>query len=433
MSVGVNPPKTPVTKGSNGVAMATIPNICKMPGPPAPFVPTPLPNIGRSALSPKGYSRSVKIKGSTVAIRGATFNSIGDIASKATGGGVVSSNTHGPTKFIGPGSFNVKVEGKNVQLLSDPMLNNCGPSGSPPNSATLVGVLQMCGMLAAIVGDEPCALCKQQHGEDGKLEESVDTRAAITKLKEHSVNAAQKMRSKVPDGAGKKQKKRAEINKMGGVALCEDAGLVFAAVSGTQLAELAQEITSADWHMDVGFLEAQFMEDRGGNTTNAANARKKSLLGQMSGDSNKATFEEKFKLCLDKVDLQNQKRQKGGASEGKTLSEICAENEHYNFPGSCAAQQAVVLALEHGHRPKGLTERRWHTGSPADSQPKTAAWRRDYDESGALKTIKNVEYGGNDAVPPCGTCQVILPMLLCPENSIKECAPVGPPGGCRCK
>jgi uncharacterized Zn-binding protein involved in type VI secretion len=140
-SVAVNPPKTPVTKGSNSVAPATIPNVCKMPGPPAPFVPTPLPNIGRSALSPKGYSKKVKIEGNPVAIKGANFASQGDIASKGTGGGIVSSNTHGPTKFVGPGSLNVKIEGKNVHYLGDPMVNNCGPSGSPPNSATLMGVV----------------------------------------------------------------------------------------------------------------------------------------------------------------------------------------------------------------------------------------------------------------------------------------------------
>lgn len=142
MSVGVNPPKTPVTKGSTGIACATLPNICKMPGPPAPFVPTPLPNIGKSGMSPKDYSKKVKIENKPVAIRGATFKSMGDVASKALGGGMVSLNTHGPTKFIGPGSLNVKIEGKNVQLLSDPMLNNCGPSGSPANAATLVGLVQ---------------------------------------------------------------------------------------------------------------------------------------------------------------------------------------------------------------------------------------------------------------------------------------------------
>jgi uncharacterized Zn-binding protein involved in type VI secretion len=143
ISVAIHPPKTPVTKGSHGMAKATIPNICKMPGPPAPFVPTPLPNIGKSELSPKGYSTTVEIEGNAVAIRGATFESIGDMASKGTGGGLISANCHGPTKFIAPGSMTVKIEGKNVHLLSDSMLNNCGPSGSPPNTgATMMGVDQ---------------------------------------------------------------------------------------------------------------------------------------------------------------------------------------------------------------------------------------------------------------------------------------------------
>lgn len=142
-SVSVHPPKTPVTKGSMGIAKATTPNVCKMPGPPAPFVPTPLPNIGRSALSPKGYSTTVKIESNPVAIFGASFESQGDIASKGTGGGLLSSNTHGPTKFVTPGSPTVKIQGKSVHLLGEPMLNNCGPSGSPPNTgATLTGVDQ---------------------------------------------------------------------------------------------------------------------------------------------------------------------------------------------------------------------------------------------------------------------------------------------------
>ncbi len=139
-SVSVNPPKTPCTEETRGMAKATIPNICKMPGPPAPFVPAPLPNIGKSNLSPKGYSTTVKIEGFAVAIRGATFESMGDVASKGTGGGLISANTHGPTKFITPGSMNVQIEGKAVHQLAEPMLNNCGPSGSPPNTgATMQG------------------------------------------------------------------------------------------------------------------------------------------------------------------------------------------------------------------------------------------------------------------------------------------------------
>ena len=89
MSVGVNPPKTPVTKGSNGTATATMPNMCKMPGPPAPFVPAPLPNIGKSGEKPDGYTTTVEVQGNPVAIKGASFCSMGDMASKGTGGGMV--------------------------------------------------------------------------------------------------------------------------------------------------------------------------------------------------------------------------------------------------------------------------------------------------------------------------------------------------------
>lgn len=113
-----------------------------MPGPPAPFVPTPLPNVGRSGESPKGYSTTVKIESKAVALRGASFGSQGDIASKGTGGGIVSANAHGPTKFLAPGSRDVRIEGKSVQYLGDQMMNNCGPSGSPANAATMMGVLQ---------------------------------------------------------------------------------------------------------------------------------------------------------------------------------------------------------------------------------------------------------------------------------------------------
>ncbi|HYO54575.1 PAAR-like domain-containing protein [Archangium sp.] len=144
-SVTINPPKTPVTKGSNGTASATLPNVCKMPPPPPPFAPTPLPNVGQSGKQPNGYSLTVTIEGQPVAIRGASFGSTGDIASKGTGGGVVSSNAEGLTKFVGPGSLDVSIEGKNVHLLGDPTLNNCGPSGSPANSACMMGMKQASG------------------------------------------------------------------------------------------------------------------------------------------------------------------------------------------------------------------------------------------------------------------------------------------------
>ncbi|WP_210526192.1 PAAR-like domain-containing protein [Rubellimicrobium arenae] len=139
-TVSIHPPKSPVTKGCIARSQATTPNVCKMPGPPAPFVPTPLPNTGMSNLSPSGYSQTVKIEKTTVAIGQATFKSIGDIASKGTGGGLISANAHGVTKFIPPGSLTVKIEGKPPHLHGEQMLNNCADGGTPPNTgATMMG------------------------------------------------------------------------------------------------------------------------------------------------------------------------------------------------------------------------------------------------------------------------------------------------------
>ncbi len=203
-SIAVNPPRTPVTEGSNGMAVATIPNVCKMPGPPAPFVPTPLPNIGKSGDSPKDYSKQVKFEGKKVAIKGASFKSMGDMASKATGGGLISANTHGPTKFIGPGSLNVKVEGKNVHYLGDPMLNNCGPSGSPANSATLAGVVQAPAVALPVLefdsADFPKKTANMQKGmppgQDSKQLTRQTSKSAIRKNR----RAALKEATKGPSG-----------------------------------------------------------------------------------------------------------------------------------------------------------------------------------------------------------------------------------------
>lgn len=135
-TISVNPPRTPVTEGSGGKAFATTPNVCKMPGPPAPFIPTPLPNLGTSGDNLQNGTTTVKFENRRVAIKGSTFMSqpSGDVASQGTGGGIISSKTQGKTEWLAPGSMDVRADGKNIQLLGDAMGNN---GGSPVNAATL--------------------------------------------------------------------------------------------------------------------------------------------------------------------------------------------------------------------------------------------------------------------------------------------------------
>ncbi len=448
-SVTVNPPKTPVTKGSSGVAMATVPNVCKMPGPPAPFVPTPLPNIGKSGDSPSGYSTSVTVEGNAVAIQGASFNSTGDVASQGTGGGIVSNNVQGPTKFVAPGSMDVKIEGKNVQLLGDQMSNNNGPGGSPPNAATMVGVLQPTG-LAALYGDELCALCGKAHGPDGKLEETADTKGDSVTLNaaaKRAVAAAEVVRkqreeeavaafnvearrkraeliatyeghlAKAPASAkagleAKIAKMRAEplpvaprgvpasLSTMLGVVRCKDAK-VYAGKSVQQLNELEAEIPGG-WHTPPGAGSIVGAVDEMGDTR----ARYAPHVGNAPA----------FDAAWDRCDEANKQwRDTPPALKG----------EPFYPPGQCAAQQMVVLALDHGGRPVGLTERWFSSGNPAAT---VLVYVRDTPASAP----REGQFGGENAVPPCGTCQVILSALMCPEHAPKECAHKSPPGGaCR--
>jgi len=64
-------------------------------------------------------------------------------------------------------------------LLGDPMLNNCGPSGSPANAATMTGIIQASGVMAVIYGDDaPCGLC----GKTNPLEAGAEAQTAIATM-----------------------------------------------------------------------------------------------------------------------------------------------------------------------------------------------------------------------------------------------------------
>ncbi len=381
MSVAINPPKTPVTKGSNGIAAATVPNVCKMPGPPAPFVPTPLPNIGRSSLSPKGYSKKVKIQGKPVAIKGATFASQGDIASKGTGGGIVSSNTHGPTKFVGPGALDVKIEGKNVQLLSDPMLNNCGPSGNPPNSATLQGVIQGPD-LVALWGDEKCPICDKAHKdrvenqEDAQLKESGATKSACSSVQ--SAVAEMKLETEA--------EKRAY--GMLGAVECKTCSDIYFAQSNKQQKALRAKLK--DYH--------HYDEGKG--------------MPKARSDARKLRFAtERLATGIGSVYDKMTRAYDDWKKKGKP-------GESRNLPGTCAAQQAMLLTIDHGCRPKAMTER-LAKGKCSPGVVQNIAVRRVL-EDGSLSEAELESFGGEKAVPPCATCQAMLTAMMCNQLE-KEC------------
>jgi hypothetical protein len=122
-----------VHKGSNGVSIATIPDVCKTPSPGGP-VPIPYPNISQSVTLANGTTTVKADGGMMIAIKGSEFSlSNGDNAGVA--GGVKSSTFMKESTWI-LYSFDVKMDGANACRLTDKKFQN------HENTADLAGVLQ---------------------------------------------------------------------------------------------------------------------------------------------------------------------------------------------------------------------------------------------------------------------------------------------------
>ncbi len=126
--------KSVVTKGSDGTAMATIPDVCQTPfPPPVGPLPIPYPNIAESKDLTAG-STMTKFDGNSVAI-------LGSFISKSTGdepgvlGGIISGTIQGKAFFLGF-SPDVKVEMRPVCRKGDMMLMNNF------NTLSLTGMMQ---------------------------------------------------------------------------------------------------------------------------------------------------------------------------------------------------------------------------------------------------------------------------------------------------
>lgn len=135
-------------KGSNGVSMATIPDVCKTPSPGGP-APIPYPNVALSSDLMKGTTTVEADGGNMCANYGSEFfKSTGD--EPGVVGGVSSSAFMKEATWI-TFSFDVKLEGKSACRLTDKMFHNhC-------NTVNMAGEIQKD---LGVTDTEFCQLCK---------------------------------------------------------------------------------------------------------------------------------------------------------------------------------------------------------------------------------------------------------------------------------
>ena len=120
-TVFVNSRAVAHAKGST--LSANFPCVGKTPGPPAPFVPVPYPNVSKGKDTAKG-SKKVKADDKPVALKNESefSTSVGNEAASA-GGGIVTSKQKGKSSYF-MYSMDVKIEGKEIPRAFDIMAGN---------------------------------------------------------------------------------------------------------------------------------------------------------------------------------------------------------------------------------------------------------------------------------------------------------------------
>jgi hypothetical protein len=323
---------------------------------------------------------------------------MGDVASKGTGGGLISANCEGITKFVGPGSMDTKIEGGNVQFLSDPMLNNCGPGGSPPNAATMVGVVQASGSVTYVEAGK-CPICGKKHGE---FAESGATKVDAATL---SNEFHDRVRQQVPDNDS--------YTTMLGVVQCRTCSRKYGDHSSGTLKEFTKAADAA------GILHPA--------ATDSFADRLLEPNGRMPAALKKARQDRVMKAMTARI---GDKAKKLAANAKRAVQKSAKGTGPTAYPlGICGGQGALVFALDSHALPKAMTERlysvkrkepvarRWMGISVAGTP--TAPIEHDVVGADGVRSRVSRSFTSGESVPPCKTCVIVLPVLICPEPEYK--------------
>lgn len=375
-----------VHRGDGQVNVAAPPDICKTPTPGGPM-PIPYINIAKTSdlASP---AKSIKIEGHPSANAASYLaTSTGDESGTA-GGGIISSKVKGKMTWATQ-SPNVTLEGKGAVCFCDVTQHN----GNSFNT-----LFKQEGGTGLAYGDDfvgLCPICRKGPSEHRILETPDSARkcaeiiAALQREYRLAADEAEKAKKANKKGFSDLARKKNELGGgyMVGVMICK-CPKAFAARSGTSTNEFARVVTQCGAEPIGGgrVYELDFLR---ANSSGASNLRRELIK----------TF--------DKAD--------GRAKRG---------SNGYNPTGTCAGAKLVT----HSHAPAEMTEMHFmppidfwhaeysvisnHNQNPASWWPKDL-WRKLALEN-ALSERELTVYRTGMSVASCHTCQLLLPLALCP-------------------
>src|SRR5690606_31884316 len=84
-------------------------------------------------------------------------------------------------------------------------------------------------------------------------------------------------------------------------------------------------------------------------------------------------------------------------------------------PGSCAAQSVLVLLRDDGGLPSAMTEELFSSNPAAQGVPGGAAISYIDNAQGQMEVVER-PFAPGETVPPCATCELLVPFLLCADD-----------------
>lgn len=376
-----------IHRGDKQTHIAGPPDVCKTPSPGEP-VPVPYVNAARSSDLVDG-SKTVKIRGHSIALRGSSLSTSSGNEAGAAGGGIISGKVKGKMVFT-TGSPDVYIEGKPVARFMDVTMHN----GNSFNTSFIAQ--GSTGLAYVDDGDGPCPICAKSY-EKHRILETPNSATLAADL----IDALRKRVEANPDFYHR-------AGFMVGVLICE-CGQQYTAMSGAAIEEFIQAAQT------VGFADTHIF--KGKRVTSAELASCNSRIDP--ADPSNAAMNDKFMAAWKKSREENQRDQRRTPRLG------------YQAPGTCAAPK--LLYLSKGHKPRSMTEmfflapdKKWdaayllgvngvrQTVRYTSGEGAVSATTSDGAKiQAAYSELNRNERSDLTSVGSCRTCQNILPLICC--------------------
>jgi hypothetical protein len=239
----------------------------------------------------------------------------------------------------------------------------------------------------------PCPICEKSHGE---LSESPQTKLDAGGL---AAKFEAEVRPIIEEVEARGADDKLQVSTMLGIVACK-CGTKYADQSAATTAEFCKAAKGMKHPADVtlSYRDGRPVLD-GGYLESLKTVRER--IGAHLGNS--SLFEDTWERAESRAADSDRMRKKDPSNTPAAYP-----------PGTCAAQKTLLLLMDDGALAGAMTEQ-WYSSRKS----KTQAPIRYVDARGGTRAEVVGKFKHGDTVPPCGACELLVPLLRCAGDKTK--------------